>query len=441
MGSLYSIGRDKQIHYKFHPGQEDAWESKARFVCILSGTQGGKTTFGPPWLYREIQSKGPGEYLVATPTFPLLYVKALPEFKFLFERVLNMGRFIQTPIKRFEFSRDGLRKIFGSAYPHERTTIYFGHAMDPDSLEAATYKAAWLDEAGQKKFKLGSWEAIQRRLSIHQGRVLFTTTPYYLGWLKREVADRGGIDADYEVIRFESKLNPSFPGKEWERMRASLPKWKFDLFYRAIWSRPAGLIYDNWHEGDKVAPFKIPPQWRRIVGVDFGGINTCALFYAEHPENGKYYAYRIYHPREKITSEQHVRKIREAEPAELLVIGGGPSEDQWRLEFKAAGLEVRKPPIKDLEVGIDRVYAAHQAGRIKVFSNLGEYFDEKESYSRVLDETGEVTEAIEDQHEYHVMDCERYIWAELGEGRGGGESVINPPIDPLDGLNFERDYV
>ena len=35
------------------------------------------------------------------------------------------------------------------------------------------------------------------RLSIHQGRVLFTTTPYYLGWLKWEIADRGAIDIGF----------------------------------------------------------------------------------------------------------------------------------------------------------------------------------------------------------------------------------------------------
>jgi hypothetical protein len=438
---LYDIREDRHIHYDFHPGQEEAWESTARFVCILSGTQGGKTTFGPPWLYREIQEKGPGEYLVATPTFPLLYVKALPEFKYLFEKVLQMGRFIQTPIKRFEFSRDGLRRMFGDRYPYNRTTIYFGHAMDPDSLEAATYKAAWLDEAGQKKFKIGSWEAIQRRLSIHQGRVLFTTTPYYLGWLKTEVADRGAFDTDYDVIRFESKLNPSFPPEEWARMQASLPRWKFDLFYRAIWTRPAGLIYDNWNEGDKVKPFKIPDSWRRIVGVDFGGVNTCVLFGALDSEKSQLYVYRIYQPRKKRTSAEHVRKIREGEPEELFAIGGGPSEDQWRMEFKAAGLDVRRPPISDVEVGIDRVYAAHQAGRIKVFSNLAEYFDEKESYSRVLDESGEPTEKIEDKHEFHIMDCERYIWAELGEGRGTGESYVNPAIDPLEGLSWDGEYV
>jgi hypothetical protein len=427
---LYYVGEDGWLHYDFHVGQTRAWDSLARFVCVLSGTQGGKTTFGPPWLYREIQLRGPGDYLIATPTFPLLYVKALPEFRNFFEKTLKLGRFIVTPVRRFEFSRDGMWQAFGEKFVHTPTTIYFGHANDPDSLEAATYKAAWLDEAGQKKFKLGSWESIQRRLSIFEGRVLFTTTPYYLGWLKRQVADRAIFDQQYEVIRFESIANPAFPMSEWMRMAATLPQWKFDLFYRALWSRPAGLIYDNFAPADKIEPFNVPREWKRYVGVDFGAVNLAALYYAEHPEDGTYYAYKIYYPREKRTAAEHVVQIRAHEPENIIAVGGAPSEDQWRMEFKTAGLDVKKPPVKDVEVGIDRVYAAHNARRIKVFKNLERYIDEKESYARVLDDSGEATEEIEDKGDYHIMDCERYLWAWLGENKGQGESEIIPPAEP-----------
>ncbi|MFC1996983.1 terminase large subunit domain-containing protein [Chloroflexota bacterium] len=431
MPDLYWIDDEGYFRYKFHGGQWDAWHSQARFVCILSGTQGGKTTFGPPWLYREIKEKGPGDYLVATPTFPLLYVKALPEFRKLFERTLKLGRFITTPIRRFEFSRFGLESLFGPDYANAATTIYFGHANDPDSLEAATYKAAWLDEAGQKKFKLGSWESIQRRLSIYEGRVLFTTTPYYLGWLKRLVADRAAFDPDFEIIRFESIKNPAFPKTEWDRMQKLLPEWKFNLYYRALWSRPAGLIYDNWLDADQIKPSPIPGDWPRFVGIDFGGVNTAALFYAQNPKNGTYYAYKTYYPQEKKTSAEHVAAILQNEPEGITAVGGAKSEDQWRMEFKAAGLVVKKPPISDVEVGIDRVYAAHAERKIKVFNNLAAYIDEKESYSRVLDDAGVTTGEIEDKADYHLMDCERYLWALLGEDRGEGESVVIPPKDEI----------
>jgi hypothetical protein len=58
---------------------------------VLAGTQGGKTSFGPVWLWREMQLRGPGDYLVVTPTFPLLEMKALPTLLQLFRGWLGLG--------------------------------------------------------------------------------------------------------------------------------------------------------------------------------------------------------------------------------------------------------------------------------------------------------------------------------------------------------------
>jgi len=55
-----------------HPGQIRAMKSEKRFVVVLAGTQGGKTSLGPPWMLREIQARGSGDYLVVTPIYPLL---------------------------------------------------------------------------------------------------------------------------------------------------------------------------------------------------------------------------------------------------------------------------------------------------------------------------------------------------------------------------------
>jgi len=54
----------------------------------------------------------------------------------------------------------------------------------------------------------------------------------------------------------------------------------------------------------------------------------------------------------------------------------------------------------------------------------------------VLDDGGEPTDEIEDKGDYHIMDCERYIWSYLGEQRGEGLSVVIPPRDPLDDLSW-----
>ena len=424
--------RKARMKFNFHAGQRRAWKSKKRFVTVLAGTQSGKTTFGPVWLYREIQRRGPGDYLVVTPTYPLLVKKALPEFLRLFKRQLRLGDY-QSQLKIFTFNACGNEKTFGGPQT-ETTQIFFGHASDPESLESATAKAVWLDEAGQSKFKLGSWEAILRRLSIHEGRALITTTPYDLGWLKQLLWDPW-TEAKHnhpliDVVRFDSTANPAFPKREFERARRELPAWKFDLFYRAIFSRPAGLIYGSFDETrHKIPRFAIPPEWPRFLGLDFGGVNTAGIFLAEERvglrPTGRLIAYREYLAGERSAAEHCVELMR-GEPRIPHCAGGSRSEGQWRREFAAGGtvkgVRVQGLPIHGpggtqndaaVEVGIDRVYAAFSRGQLLVFDDLVHFLDQVRRYSRELDDAGNPTAKIADKETFHVLDALRYIIGRL----------------------------
>lgn len=150
------VNADGELQFNLHAGQDDALHAPERFVAVIAGTQSGKSALGPLWLWQEIERCGPGDYLAVAPSYPLMQKKMLTEFCRLFQTQLRLGTY-----------RSGDR-IF--EYHDKQTKIFFGHADDPDSLESATAKAAWLDEAGQKRFRLGSWEAIQRRLAINRGR-------------------------------------------------------------------------------------------------------------------------------------------------------------------------------------------------------------------------------------------------------------------------------
>lgn len=348
------------------------------------------TILGPIWLKNEIKRKGSGDYIVAAPTYPLMQKKVLPEFLKIFKEFGNY----RTADRIFELDTGGIK-----------ANIFFGHAQDPDSLESATAKGAWCDEAGQKKFKYGSWEAIIRRLSIHQGRALITTTPYTLGWLKNELHDKA--DGDYiELIQFDSRMNPAFPDEEYYRQKERMPGWKFNMMYKGIFTRPAGMIYDCFDDDNLCKRFSIPEDWKRFLGVDFGGVNTVAVKLAEDPETGKYYIYDFYKDGGK-TAKQHANAIQGSRP--FTAYGGSWSEDQWRDEFKAGGLKIHKPPIKDVEVGIDRVYAMFKANKLIVFDDLMAVRNDIESYSRELDEEQQPTEKIEDKETFHICDGIRYI--------------------------------
>lgn len=411
---LTTITPDGRLRLHLHKGQWRAWQSDRRFILVLAGTQSGKTSFGPLWLWREIQQRGPGDYIVATPTFPLLELKLLPEFRRLFEQQLQLGAYVGSPTKKFVFTEEGSRRTFGDRHDLSITTqVFFGHAQDPDSLESATAKGAWLDEAGQKKFKLGSWDAILRRLSIHRGRVLLTTTPYALGWLKVQLHDRYKAgDPSIDLINFRSLDNPAFPRAEYEERREKMPGWKFRMMYDGIFEKPAGLIYDCWHDKHKVPRFTIPDEWPRYLGLDFGGVNTAGVFLAEHRTSRDLYLYREYKAGGR-TAAEHAKALLTGEPRIPIAVGGSWSEEQWRHEFARGGLPVREPPVREVEVGIDRVYGLIKAGRLHVFEDLPGVLDQITSYSRVLDANDEPTEEIEDKASYHYLDALRYIGGHL----------------------------
>lgn len=409
--SLYSIANGRLI-LDLHRGQSRAWDSAARFVVMLAGTQSGKTAFEPWWLWREIQQRGAGDYLAITASYDLFKLKFLPTLREVFEHVLRCGRY---------WSGDRVIELADPTtgqFQAKRADdpmwgrIILRSAESGGGLESSTAKGAVLDEAGMDSFSVDTWEAVLRRLSLSLGRVLIGTTIYNLGWLKRVLYDRwAGGDPSIEVIQFDSTENPAFPVEEYERARASMPLWKFNMFYRGIYERPAGLIYDSFDESTDLIPrFAIPDAWPRYLGLDFGGVNTAGTFYAEEPGTNRLYLYRTYKAGGR-TAKEHAVKLLEGEPMIPICVGGSHSEGQWREEFRAGGLPVREPPIRDVEVGIDRVYAAHKTHQIQVFNDLSDYLDEKRSYSRVLDANGEPTEKIDAKSTYHLMDSERYIIA------------------------------
>ncbi len=404
------------LRYNLHPGQQRAHDSTKRIVAVIAGVRSGKTSYAPIWLRREMMARGPGDYLVAAPSYPLLDKAAVSEIDHYFRGILNLGKITRQPYG-FQFSDYGCTKLFGHV-PERRPRLFFGHGDSPESLAAMTLKAAWLDEAGMQRFKVGSYEEIQRRLAIDKGRTLLTTTPYAQNWLKFLILDpweaAGRQHPEIDVVHFDATKNPAMPREEWERAMRDLPRWKFDLFWRGILTRPPGLIYDSFDSKLHVRPPKaIPLRWERYGGIDFGGVNLAAVMCAaeqaqDGTPTGRLIAYREYHPGKRPPKE-HVAAILKDEPREPTMVGGAASEDDWRDRFAEAGLSIIRPIVRDVEVGIDAVHAAFKNGVLLIHDDLHELLDELSTYSRVLDEQGEPTEAIESKETFHLLDSLRYL--------------------------------
>jgi hypothetical protein len=300
--------------------------------------------------------------------------------------------------------------------------ILLRSARSDGGLESATAKAAWLDECGQDEFTIETWEAVLRRLSLSQGRVLGTTTPYNLGWLKSEVHDRWRRigtanekpgDRDFCVIQFPSYWNPLFPRAEFERAKATMPAHRFQMFYEGLLSRPAGLIYDCYRDeigGHLVEDFPVPPGWARWVGVDFGAVNTALLWLAQQPETGVYYAYRESLSGGLSTAEHCAQNLRLAAGENVVGwYGGSGSETQQRMDWMEAGVPVLPPPVGDVEGGIDRVTGLLKTHKLRVFRSCVGLRDEFGSYKRKLNDLGQPLDEIENKRAFHRLDALRYV--------------------------------
>jgi len=412
------------LRFHFHEGQLRAWDSEARFTFILAGTQGGKTSYGPIWLWREIQRRGSGDYLAVTSSYDLFKLKMLPALRELFEGLLGTGRYWSGD-RVIELADPETGKFLASRADDPMWgRIILRSAASGGGLESTTAKGAWADECGQDSFPLEAYEAILRRLSLSGGRLLGTTTLYNLGWVKSEIYDRWQAgDPNYQVVQFPSYLNPLFPREEYERAKATMPAWRFAMFYDGALARPAGLIYESYdpdlHDKDD---FAIPPSWPRYVGVDFGAVNTALVWLAALPHKpGVFVLYRESLTGGKSTAE-HARIARQWMEQENVVRfwGGAPSEDQQRMDWTHEGVRIQRPPIVDVEAGIDRVGGLFKTHSLYIFKSCKGLRDELARYKRKTDPQGQVTPEIADKATFHRLDALRYVAVGLVPGRFGG---------------------
>jgi hypothetical protein len=430
----------------FHKAQNIIWDSPRRSLVMSAGSQGGKTSYGPHWLMREIyDNRGAGDYLAVTSSYDLFKLKMLPTMLSVFTQIYGVGRFWGGD-KVIELADPKTGKFWANrATDPMWARIILRSADALGGLESATAKAAWLDECGQDRFTFDAYKAIRRRLALKRGRMLMTTTLYNIGWLTQNVIDPAVADGvahfealgeaemeitdsekrDTLVVQFDSILNPAFPREEYEEARALLPDEEFQMLYRGRKATRRFLIYDCFNPAKHtMKPFPVPDSWRRYIGVDFGGSHTCAMYYAEEPGTGKLYCYREYLAGNR-TIEQHVKEILKFESGVPWTYGGARSEDQWRIEFGQHGLTIMPPITDDVDLGINRVYACHAQDGIIYFDNLSGILDEKGRYRRKRDKSGNALEDIENKNTFHRMDAERYVIATIRQGSGVRMKIIN----------------
>jgi phage terminase large subunit len=153
--------------------------------------------------------------------------------------------------------------------------VWIRSADSPNYLEGMTLDWIWGDEAGQ--FSLLVWIILRSRTAIKRGKVLFTTTPYNMGWLYQDFFKpwQEGKDPDLTVVTWASIDNPYFPKDFFEKEKTRLRPEEFNRRYRGEFTRMAGLVYPL-HNFQIIQPKELRADIT-IGGIDWGFTNPAAL--------------------------------------------------------------------------------------------------------------------------------------------------------------------
>lgn len=281
--------------FELGEGQMKAFNSPARFIAMVAGIQSGKSFTGAVWMMNQVDMYPNDEHLILASTYKVLNQATLKKFEDMLpkgwlKKVKSPDEFYYQILPNKSLGRTG------------KGRIWVRSAENPNKIEGMTIRSCWFDEAGDAPEL--AFTNVQGRLSILQGKCLITSTPYTWNWLK-EFEEKWRKDTangtrpgklSYDYINYPSYQNPMFPMEEYERARISMPQHEFERRYLGLFTRPEGLIYQNFNADlmvkslqDFASVTESDPLKDVIAGVDWGYRDATVIMVIGITKGGTYW--------------------------------------------------------------------------------------------------------------------------------------------------------
>jgi len=390
---------DKEI--TLHAKQFEAYDFKTQYCAAIAGVRGGKTFVGALWAGNQILNTD-GDGIICAPTYKILQQATLPTF------------FAQFPqLRKYYKEQKGIMEIpdikLADGTVKKAKNIYIRSMDNPLTVEGITATWAWGDEAGQ--FPLLAWTVLRSRTSMARGKILFTTTPYNMGWLYQDFYEPfvKGTDKDLTVVTWASVDNPFFPAEFAEKERARLKPEEYSRRYLGEFSRMSGLVYEL-SKRNIIEPLELKNPDLILGGVDWGFTNPAALTVVKYVD-GVFYVVDEWYETGKTTQEiidkmiafTDKYKVRRwyadsANPEKIL-------ESQTKTGLNVVPFDKGKDAIS---AGIGYIYALIREGRFMVFNTLKNTLSEFETYHYPEVEDGKIVKDLPEPVNNHIMDAIRY---------------------------------
>jgi phage terminase large subunit len=436
--SICGLCSASYIHYKPLAHQQAFHRDKHTFKAIFGAYGSGKTTTAVNELIRHMLKVPNGRSAMLAPTMQMLRETSYKEL---------MDYLPHTFIEKEILSKGSEKVILKNG--HELLLLPSDSA---DKIRSLNLTGFYLEEASNSKYDIYSELTARTRnnaailYDIEDG-VKVKKHNYLLGiicsnpdsgWIRTEILHKADKVYSTKFYPRDENYNPfisvhlhsSFQNKYLDsdfqaRIGRGKPEWWIQRYLYGSFDYAEGLVYPNGTD-NIIDPFLIPPNWKRIFGVDFGLRDpTVMLAAAIDPVEGVVHLYDEHYESEKPV-HHHAKKMlammSKVPPGQIRGMPVADPKGQNRgVDFRSYFGHYQeygiffKPGNNKLEPGIMKVFTYFTLGKLKIHSNCVNIIRELREYkyrpSDLEQDANRGEKPIDGNN--HSMDALRYIIQEL----------------------------
>lgn len=348
----------EKIEIEFFEKQFEALQFKTQFGLVCAGSQGGKSFCGACWSAKKIEEKK-GVGAIIAPSYKILQQSTLQKFFGLFPQ-----------FRKYHKEQKGVIELSST------NKIFVRSADNPLGLEGLTLDWAWLDEAGMMSRLV--WNVIRARVSITQGQVFITTTPYSMNWIYDDfyIPWKNKTDKALSFFSWKSTDNKRFSKEYFEAERKRMRPEEFARRYCGEFKKMHGLVY-NLNE-KQIIDIQAKENINYICGIDWGYKNPSAIIILGIAPNAVYVVDE-WKETEKTTAEIIEVLKHYISLYHIINIYPDPAEPDRIKELLNAGIQSNSVS-KDIKGGISYMQQLINENKFFVFKKNKYFLDEINSY-------------------------------------------------------------
>lgn len=281
-----------------------------------------------------------------------------------------------------------------------------------EAFQGTARHGIWLDEEAPEDIR----NECVLRLMTTQGHLIETFTPLkgitkvvmlYMGEGAESDVDAGVTVRDGRVMVMAGWDDaPHLSADEKTRMLSETPPHLRDARAKGVPSLGAGAIYPVPESEIVTDPFRVPPHWPAVYGLDVGWKRTAAIWGAHDRDTDTVYLVSEHYraQAEPVIHSHAIRARGEWIPGVIDPAARGRNQssgEQMLRLYRDQGLDLAEAD-NAVEAGLYDVWQRLSTGRLKVFRTCTNWLAEYRVYRR--DEKGRIVKEND-----HLMDATRYL--------------------------------